>query len=139
MTSLNEIKVGSTISFETIAPSIINHKYSRVRFDGIVPWSVARSFDDIATKHRALYPSMNHAEVADDYRSYNYFCFEVTTGPQAGVVQVMGVPWVVASSVVVDGSKDLSVLFPAITPEKEAYLFMLLRANGFINFQVKGE
>lgn len=139
MTPISQLKVGDTISFETIAPSIINLSYSQVKYAGTVSWSVARSFDDIATLHRALYPSMDHAEVVDDYRSYDYIMFQTTTGPKTEVVQVLGVPWIKEDTLTVSGHQNLTLLFPSISPDNITYLYQLLKANGFSNYQVMGE
>lgn len=132
---INSLKVEQVISFETIAPSILQLKYDQVVFEGIVGWAAARSFGDIATLHRALYPSMNQTEVKDDYRSYRYILFQATSGPNANVTQTLGIPWIQLDTLVVSGNKDLSLIFPNITPENEQYLYQLLRANGFTNFQ----
>lgn len=132
---IHSLKVEQVISFETIAPAILQLKYDQVIFEGIVGWGAARSFDDIASLHRALYPSMNQSEVKDDYRSYQYFLFQTTSGPKANVTQTLGIPWIQLDTLVVSGNKDLSLIFPNITPENEQYLYQLLRANGFTNFQ----
>lgn len=134
MTPISSLNVGDVISFETIAPSILNLKFNQVKFDGIVSWAVARSFADIASLHRSLYPSMNQSEVKDDYRSYGYLTFQ----NDSGVVQVLGVPWLRTDTLVVSGYEDLNINFPNISPDRKTYLFQLLRANGFSNFQVTG-
>lgn len=134
MTTVNQLNDGDVISFETIAPSILNLKYSQVVFTGLVSWAVARSFDDIASLHRSLYPSMNQAEVKDDYKSYSYLTFQNTSG----IVKVLGASWIREDTLVVSGSENLNVLFPNISPDQKAYLFQLLKANGFSNFQVTG-
>lgn len=139
MPTVNNLSVGETISFETIAPAILNLKYTQVEFQGLVGYSVAQGFEDIPTLHRALYPSMDQQEVRDDFRSYDYLMFTATTGPKAGRVQVLGVPWIREDTLVVAGQNNLTLLFPAITPEKKTYLFQLLKANGFTNYQVTGD
>lgn len=132
MTSVTQLNAGDIISFETIAPSILNLKYKQVKFAGLVNWAVARSFSDIASLHRSLYPSMSQSEVKDDYKSYSYLTFQNSSG----IVQVIGVPWIRQDTLVVSGSENLNVNFPNISPEKKEYLFQLLKANGFSNFQV---
>lgn len=134
MTPISSLNVGDVISFETIAPSILNLKFSQVKFDGVVSWAVARSFADIASLHRSLYPSMKQSDVKDDYRSYGYLTFQ----NDSGIVQVLGVPWIRADTLVVSGYEDLNISFPNIGPDRKEYLFQLLRANGFSNFQVTG-
>lgn len=135
-TSINNLNVGDVISFETIAPAILNLKYDQVIFDGVVSWSAAKSFEDIASLHRSLYPSMNQSEVKDDYRSYSYFLFQTTTGPKANVPQALGIPWIKEDTLVISGAANINLLFPNITPDNQTYLFQLLKANGFTNFQV---
>lgn len=139
MTPISSLKVGDVISFETIAPGILPLKFNQVRFDGEVGWAVARSFGDIASLHRSLYPSMNQAEIKDDYRSYSYVLFVDAEGPNKGIPQVLGLPWIRADTVTVSGYEDLFMVFPNINPDRKQYLFQLLRANGFSNFQVTGK
>lgn len=134
MTLASQLNDGDVISFETIAPSILNLKYTQVKFAGLVSWAVARSFGDIASLHRSLYPSMNQTEVKDDYKSYSYLSFQ----NNSGIIQVIGVPWIREDTLVVSGSENLNIIFPNISPDKKAYLFQLLKANGFSNFQVTG-
>lgn len=134
--NINSLNVGDVISFETIAPAILNLKYDQVIFDGIVSWSVARSFADIASLHRSLYPSMNRSEAKDDYRSYSYFLFQTTTGVNANVPQVLGIPWIKEDTLVISGAANINLLFTNITPDNQTYLFQLLKANGFTNYQV---
>ncbi len=138
MATFNQLEVGNIISFETIAPSIINLKYTNVRFEGIVGWSIAKTMGDIFTLHNALYPSMDQATVKDDYRSYKYLLFIPTTGPNADIPQVLGLPWILEGSLEVAGQENLSLIFPSISPANREYLYQLLRANGFVNFQVGG-
>ena len=132
MTLASQLNEGDVISFETIAPSILNLKYIQVQFAGLVNWAVARSFDDIASLHRSLYPSMNQAEIKDDYKSYSYLTFQNSSGK----VHVIGVPWIREDTLVVSGSENLNLNFPNISIDKKIYLFQLLKANGFSNFQV---
>lgn len=135
MTTINDLNTDDVISFETIAPSILQLKYTQVVFDGKTTWNAARAFDDIATLHRQLYPSMNQNEVKDDYRSYDYILFHTTSGPNAEITQTLGIPWIKSDSIVVSGNRDLKLIFPNITPVNEQYLYQLLRSNGFTNFQ----
>lgn len=138
MTTFSQLVTGDTISFETIAPSILNLLYSQVKFEGMVTYKVAQSFGDIASLHRALYPSMDQTEVVDDYRSYDYLSYSATSGPKAGIIQVLGLPWIREETLTVSGNENLSIVFPSISPDNKDYLFMLLRANGFSDFQVIG-
>lgn len=139
MTPISNLNVGEVISFETIAPSILQLKYSQIKFGGVVNWAVARSFSDIASLHRALYQSMDQNTVKDDYRSYDYVTFQDPNSDKPDLVLVLGIPWIQADTVEVSGHTDLSLIFPNMSPDRHQYLFQLLRANGFRNFQVTGD
>lgn len=138
MTPISALNVGDVISFETIAPSILQLKFNQVKFTGVANWAVARSFADIASIHRTLYPSMDQNTVKDDYRSYNYLMFQDPNSEKPNVIQVLGIPWIREDTVEVSGFTDLSLIFPNLSPDRQTYLFQLLRANGFRNFQVTG-
>ncbi len=139
MVPITSLVVGEIISFETIAPQILQLKYSQVKFGGIINWAVARSFADIASLHAALYQSMDQNTVKNDYRSYDYIAYQNPNSETPELTQVLGIPWIQADSVEVSGHTDLSLIFPNMSPDRQTYLFQLLRANGFRNFQVTGE
>lgn len=139
MVPIANLVVGEVISFETIAPQILQLKYSQVKFGGIINWAVARSFADIASLHAALYQSMDQNTVKNDYRSYDYIAYQNPNSENPELTQVLGIPWIQADTVEVSGHTDLSLIFPNMSPDRQTYLFQLLRANGFRNFQVTGE
>lgn len=139
MTTFNDINIGDTISFETVAPSTLQLKYTQVKFAGLTSAAVARGFDDVASLHRALYQSMDQSTVKDDFRSYDYVMFQDPNSENPEVVQVLGVPWIRADTLTVSGHQDLSLIFPSLSPDRQQYLFQVLRANGFRNFQVTTE
>lgn len=139
MTPISSLNVGEVISFETIAPAILQLKYDQVQFGGTVGWAVARYISpDIAALHRALYQSMDQNTVKDDYRSYDYITFQEPNSETPNLVKVLGIPWIQADTVEVSGHTDLSMIFPNLSPDRQQYLFQVLRANGYRNFQVTG-
>lgn len=129
MAGFDDLQPGQIISFETIAPGILPRAYSSVNFGCVAEWWVAATVTDIATLHRQLYPSLMSLGVKDDYKSYNYIL--INTG---GIPFAVGIPWIKSDSLVVSGSKDVTLVFPNITEDKKIFLKQVLAANGFNSF-----
>lgn len=131
--AIKDLVLGDIISFETIAPGIIPTKYNNVVFQGMVSANMARGVKDIVSLHKQIYPVLaTTTNLTDDYRAYGYIGVLVNDK-----IDVVGIPWIRADSLVLAQAQDKRYTFPSLTPDAEAYLNAVLKGAGITNYRVE--
>ena len=125
MPAINDITPGQRISFTLFPNAQFGDNFSNVVFVGQNTHRAytARGFDLQAFHIRAA-PSV--AGIPADFTQYNWFEVEMPNGTS----QVLGVPWVDESTIVIVESGLLTLTFNSTSATTRAAIIAALAANG---------
>jgi hypothetical protein len=124
-------EVGTTYSFDTLAPGILGASFKNVRLLGKNRYEVARVFGRIDQMHRQVYPELPPG-IPDDPKEYLYLLFIDSQGAKI----LLGEPWIDASSVVTSGALTLTITVPNANSQDITTISRSLTLMGYQGFSV---
>lgn len=120
------IRIFDTVSFSLHANTTIGTTFKRVKIKGIVDFDTARTLIDPIALHENIIPNLPEGTL-DNPRQYSYLKLLLSNGDTTYV----GVPWIVASSVVKVTSGKLTIVLDDIDVTKVDDVLAALSANNF--------
>ena len=132
--NFNEL-LGQTITFETYPSAIIGTKFSNVYVRGIVDHTGVSEFSP-AVMHANVFATIPTGTVADDFRKYHYLKLEL----QNGHTTFVGIPWIIANTVVVVSNQNLVITIPKYgSTTNQEFIKRILLNNGISQFNLVAE
>jgi len=120
------VRIFDTVNFSLHANTTIGTTFKRVKIKGIVDFDTARTLIDPIALHENIIPNLPDGTL-DDPRQYSYLKVELLNGDTTFV----GVPWIVAASVVKVTSGKLTIVIGDIDVTKVDDVLTALSANNF--------
>lgn len=110
MATLQEIPIGSVISFEVYPSTQYGNNYKSVTLQAVFDSNIARmlGFDYIAANQN-VYQTLP-AGTPIDPTQYSYFQIAYASG----ATEILGVPWIRANSLTINNGKRLTLVFDDI-------------------------
>lgn len=126
MATLQEIPIGTKISFELYPAAQYGNNYQNVTLKTTMDADTARGLGfDIIAAHLAVYPSLPAGATPNDATQYNYFRIAFDNGD----TQILGVPWIRAGSLSVHNGKDLTLTFLDIDETRKERILAAVKAQ----------
>lgn len=118
--------IGSVVSFNVYPAAIIGTNYTRVKVLGIFDARIALRFADVASLHANVYPTLPPGS-GEKYTDYQYVEVELSDGQTT----IIGIPWIVASTVTVHGNTQAQFVVSNITPADVDIIRQQIIAAGY--------
>lgn len=126
MASLQEIPVGTTISFEVYPSAQYGNNFQAVTLQAVFNSNIARmlGFDYIAANQQ-VYQSLP-AGTPIDPTQYNYFQIMYDSGE----TQILGEPWIRAGTLSIHNGKRLTLIFDDLDETRKNRIIAAVKAQG---------
>lgn len=125
--SINDVKNGQRVSFSVYPVAVLPNSFKDVVFEGTFSAAIAINLGrDIQAMHANAYSSLPAGTVPDDPTQYEWMSVLYASGAR----EIIGVPYVRASSVVVSGGGTLTLVFKDKTPADIELIQLQLAAVG---------
>lgn len=123
----------SIISFDLYPASILGAGYQNAKVTSIMDMrgAIQAGFDPAAL-HASVYPTLPPG-VPNDPSQYGYLLLQLANGN----FTVIGIPWIVDSSLVVASTASIQFTVDNISPTDQNTILQALAANGFTAVNVK--
>jgi hypothetical protein len=122
---------GSTVRFNTLAPSILGANRNNVTVMAVLDMDTAALLSDVRSKHVQI---RNYIQsLPQSAGAYNYVKLRYGNGD----TEILGVPWIDSSSIEVITSRQLSVLIRDVSETTEQLVRQALLQNGISNFTIE--
>jgi hypothetical protein len=134
---LDKFNIGDTISFQVYPSTLYGTAFNRVKVSDLISARSTSFFNfDAQAEHLKVLSDVNTppGQVPQSYDAYQYLVFFTTAAPDKP--QVVGIPWIKADSITVDGSRDAVGYFPGISDAQLTELRKAISAIGLTGFQV---
>lgn len=126
MSNMDSVNIGDQISFDVYPSAIIGQSYKSMKVMAFLDPDTAAAFEDIATLHAQVYPTLPGGTPNDAYQ-YEYLRLKSQTGSTV----IVGLPWIVDSTVVVDGTETYSFKVSNLSPSQKTEIVNILASRGF--------
>ena len=125
---------GAVVDFVVYAPEILTSGFTNAKIMADLDMVTAQDLGlDVLAKHQALYPLIKDQGVADDPASYGY----VRVMKENGKVVMLGIPWIIESSIVAKFRNRITVDIPDVGINDIPLVKAALESNGYPNAVVK--
>ncbi len=120
-------KLGDVLTFQTYAPAVLGNQFQNVVALELIGAETARiyNFDAYAT-HANVYPLLPTGSAVNDARKYRYLVVQDTSGQK----RVVGLPWIVESSLTVQTLQQAVVTIPNVRTEDLLVIRQAIVAQG---------
>lgn len=120
---LQEIPIGTVISFEVYPSAQFGNNFQSVTLKAVFDSSLARilGFDYIAANQQVF--DTLPAGTPIDPTQYNYFQIQLASGE----TQILGVPWIRAGTLSIHNGKRLTLVFDDIDETRKARIIAAVR------------
>lgn len=120
---LQEIPIGTVISFEVYPSAQFGNNFQAVTLKAMFDASLARmlGFDYIAANQQ-VYATLP-AGTPSDPTQYNYFQIQLASGE----LQVLGIPWIREGTLTIHNGKRLTLIFNDIDETRKARIIAAIR------------
>lgn len=106
--SIHDVKTGQRVSFSVYPVAVLPNTFKDVIYEGSFSAAVASNLGrDIQSMHANAYASLPEGTVPDDPTQYEWMSVLYPSGKR----EIIGVPYVRASSVVISGGGTLTLVF----------------------------
>lgn len=126
MLNINQITLGSVVSFDLWPSMIIGNSFSHAKIEGILNFDDANKYIDVMAVHIQVYPTLPTG-VANNPRSYYYLKLRLLTGETT----VIGIPWVKEDTFTTISSTAIRFTIPEISHTDEQIIRAQLGALGY--------
>lgn len=121
----------SIVNFSQYAPAIIGSGYEGAKVLALLDADSANQYINTATVHASIFPYLP-AGTPNDAAAYQYLKLKLSSGETTAV----GLPWIDASSWVVQTRAKLTIVMDSVDPDDRNTITAALVALGFNNFSV---
>ena len=126
-------KLKDTISFDTLAPSILGTKFERVKVLGVLDSASAAQLGvDVVAMHRNIFPLLP-AGTPDQIDAAPYLKLQLANGTFTAV----SLNWINLDTVTVFESTSAAFTVSNIGPSDITRITDILKANGYSSLEVK--
>lgn len=131
MNITDRFKLKDTISFDTLAPSILGAKFTRVKVMAVLDSQSASQHIDVVAMHRNIFP-MLPAGTPDQLDAAPYLKLQLPNGE----VTVVSLNWIRLETVEVFVSTSANFAISNIASTDIERITALLKANGYNSIEV---
>ncbi len=105
------LKAGNNVNFN-VKTTVIKSKFDGVMVQGVVTADIAARLADVKSLHLQVKPYIQGLP-----NSFNDYDYVVVTMPN-GKEEVIGLPWIVQSSITISGKRSYQLILDEIEPEQ---------------------
>lgn len=127
MATQDKLVIKSVVSFSVYPTAVLNSKFSNVKVLGIIDASIARALGTGVNELHANVFSSLPSGTPNDPDAYLYVRIEFPSGQ----TQILGLPWIKESSIVVSDYTVINAKIAGVTPADWDQILALLGANGY--------
>ena len=109
--SYDHLKSGNSVNFNT-QTSVLKTEYRAVKVLGVVTAEVATTLKDVKSLHLQVKPYITG--LPNLYSDYNYVIVQHSNGSK----DVLGLPWILSSSITLSSRRDYQLILDDIEPEQ---------------------
>lgn len=116
---LNKFNIGEVISFQVYPSSLYGNKWQRMLVTDVISarTTALMNFDAAAEHAKVLADaSVPTGQIPQSYDAYQYIVVAPPADPTNG--RVLGLPWLVSSSIVVESTRDAYAYLPNLSDAK---------------------
>ena len=126
MTNIQDITIGSKISFELYPAAQYGNNFQNVTLTAIFNADIARMLGlDVIAANQVVYQSLPSGTPNDPYQ-FDYF--QVSFG--GGETMVLGAPWIREGTLIGHSGKKLTVVFEDISSRDKELVIAACKAQG---------
>lgn len=127
MATLNQLPIGSAISFETYAPTILGGSFTdAVVLAHLDADTVRQLGDDPYTKHANVFPSLPHG-TPNNANQYQFVKLRLLSGQ----ITYMGAPWINGATVTIRNRNRCLITVEDVSATDVNNIVLALSANGY--------
>lgn len=127
MANIQDISIGSKISFELYPAAQYGNNYQGVTLTAIFNSDIARMLGfDIIAANQQVYSSLPDGSVPNDPTQFDYF--QVSFG--GGDTAILGAPWIRGGTLVVHDGKKLTMVFDDLDERRKDRILAACLAQG---------
>jgi hypothetical protein len=122
--------IGQTYSFQVYPSNLLGNDWNNVKVTSIMSYDDAMKLKDVTSLHIKFYPYFgSQTNTPNDPSSYLY----IKVKTQSGATTILGIPWIVDSSVVAVTAQTITATIANVTPQDVPKIQAALVANGYNN------
>lgn len=126
MLNMNQIELGSVVSFELYPSMLIASGFTRARVEGILGFDDANKYIDVMATHLQVLPTLP-TDTPTNPKSYYYLKLKTINGQST----VVGIPWIKEATYQVVASTSMRFTIPNVGQSEEQIIRAQLGALGF--------
>lgn len=127
MTDIQDVSIGSKISFELYPAAQYGNNFQNVTFTALFNSDIARQLGfDIIAANQQVYASLPAGTVPNDPTQYDYFQIKFSSGESA----ILGAPWIRAGSLTIHNGKKLTMVFDDLDEKRKDRIVAACKAQG---------
>jgi hypothetical protein len=127
MATQDKLPIKSVVSFTVYPTAVLNSKFSNVKVLGVIDSSMARDLGTGVDELHANVFSSLPVGTPNDPDAYLYVRIEFPNGQR----QILGLPWIKESSIVVSNYTVINAKISGVQPADWDQILALLGANGY--------
>jgi hypothetical protein len=122
-----DFEIGTIVSFNLYPAAILGTGYTNAKVLAILDSGTAAVLGyDVAARHANVFSTLPSG-VPNDFTAYSYLKLLLATGDTT----VIGIPWIIQSSLVVASVSSIQFTVQNITPSDQNTILQVLSAAGF--------
>jgi hypothetical protein len=123
-------QIGQTYSFQVYPSALLGNDWNNVKVTSVMSYEDAQKQKDVASLHIKFFPYFGpQTNTPNDPSSYLY----IKVKTQSGAYTILGVPWIVDSSVMLVTAQTVTATISGVTPSDIPKIQAALVANGYNN------
>jgi hypothetical protein len=131
MTTPYNFVLGSTYTFNTLAPAILGSNFENVILKAIMDYDTAMNFSNVALTNKTIYPLLPTGTPSDPTQ-YQYYKFLTSIGTSI----ILASPWIDNTSVTLSSGIIIHVAVNNVGIPDIARIQNALSFMGYTNFQI---
>lgn len=133
MATQDKLVAKTTVSFSVYPTAVLNSKFQNVVILGILDSTTARDLGTAVDELHANVFNSLPAGTPNDPDAYMYVRIQFANGQR----QILGIPWIKESSIVVSNYTVIQARIAGVTPADWEEILALLNANGYNQVELK--
>jgi hypothetical protein len=127
MPTIDALTIGAHVSFDLYPAAVIGTTFNNVEVTDILSFSTAMALGvDVAAMHANIFPTLPNGTPADPTK-YQYVRVVLPNGN----IQILGLPWIKANTIVINSTKNLTLTIVSVNPVDQTRVLELLAHGGF--------
>jgi len=123
--------IGSTVRFDTAAPSVLGAARQNVTVLAVLDLDTAMLLADVRAKHAQVKNYLT--DLPQSAGSYNYVKLRYANGS----IEVLGIPWVQHDTIEVIDNRKLVITVTTVSDSTENLIKQALLQNGITDFKIE--